>query len=242
MGRYTNILLLANLLVFLLVFSMPESMRESVFLLFSFSQGTLIEFWRIFTSLFLHVSASHFFFNMLGLYFFGRVLEEDVSGKKFLLIYFAAGIIGNIVFMLTSASPVVGASGAMFGVLGAAMLLNPARMIHLYVFPLPLGMIAITFLIFETLVVYFQPAEFADIANTAHLGGIAVGAFSAFLSDWKKSLKGIAVLIICLLLLLFLGPVFALITGIGGMILGIIETVAGFFLYNIAGLLSFLWV
>lgn len=242
MGRITWTLVGLNILVFLLVFSMPQTGQEAAFQAFSFSQETVMEIWRWITSLFLHASASHIFFNMLGLYFFGRILEDEVSPQWFLSVYFVSGLLGNLIFMLTSAAPVVGASGAMFGVMGAAMLLNPLRKVYLYVFPLPLGIVAVTFVIFESLVVYFQPQEFSQVANIAHVAGILVGSIFALFYDTRRALKGMLVLVICILLLIFLGPMFSMIATIGGFILGIIEQVVGFFLYNLAGLLSFLWV
>ena len=238
----TWLLVVLNVLVFIIVFSMPQVMQDWVFQTFSFSGGGVFEIWRWFTSLFMHISASHLFFNMLGLYFFGKIFEEEVNRQWFLSAYFASGLIGNFVFMLTSAAPVVGASGCVFGVMGAAMLLNPIKRIRLYLFPLPLGIIAILFLIFETLVVYFQPQEFSGVANIAHLGGVIAGSVFAFFYDWRRASKGLLVLFVCIVLLIVLAPIFALITGIGGLILGVIETIVGFFLYGIAGLLSFIWV
>ncbi len=235
-------LIFANVIIFILVFSMPEPMRDWVFQSFSFSGPASLEVWRWFTSLFLHASASHLFFNMLGLYFFGKILEEDAERQWFLSAYFIAGLIGSFVFMLTSAAPVVGASGCVFGVMGAAMLLNPVKRIRLYLFPLPLGLIAIIFLVFETLVVYFQPQEFSGVANIAHIGGVITGGVFAFFYDWRRATKGLLVLSVCIVLLVVLFPVFGLITGIGGLVLGVIEAIVGFFLYGIAGALSFVWM
>ncbi|MBL7160416.1 MAG: rhomboid family intramembrane serine protease [Candidatus Aenigmarchaeota archaeon] len=239
----TKGLIIANIIVFLLVFSMPEKLMENVFNAFAFSSGTAIEPWRWVTSLFLHVSASHLFFNMLGLFFFGRILEEEVPKGWFLAIYFVAGLLGNFVFMFTSASPVVGASGAMFGIMGAAMLLNPIKRVHLYVFPLPLGIVAVTFIVFETLATYYKPAEIAvdNVAHISHVAGILTGAIFAFFNSPKRSMKGILVLVLSLLLLVLLSPVFALISGIGGLILEVIDFVVGIVLYNLASLLAFLW-
>jgi len=242
----TSYLIIANVIVFLLVFSMPEELMDQVFGLFSFSGPVAWQAWRWVTNLFLHVSASHLFFNMLGLFFFGRALEEKVPRQWFLGVFFVAGFLGNLVFIFTSDLPVVGASGAMFGVMGAAMLLNPIKRVHLYVFPLPLAIIAITFTIFETFIVVFRPERLADIvqnvANISHVVGIATGALFAFFYSPKTSVKGIVVLIVALLLLIFLAPLFALIAGIGGILLQVLDFAIGTVLYSVAGLLSFLWV
>ena len=209
--------------------------------MFSFSSGTGLEIWRWITSMFLHVSASHLFFNMIGLYFFGKVLEKELDNQWFIAVYFVSGLIGTFIFMFTSAAPVVGASGAVFGVMGAAMLLNPIKRIHIYLFPLPLSIIAITFIIVETFVVFFQPDEFSNVANVAHVAGMLTGSVFAFFNDPKRAGKGVLVLIISLLLLIFLAPFFTIITGVGGFVLGIIDWVIGIVLYNVAGLLGFLW-
>ena len=235
-------LIILNILIFIVVFSLPN--MEAVFNSLSFSWGTKLEVWRWVTSLFLHVSASHLFFNMLGLFFFGKVLEKEVSREWFVSIYFIGGFLGSFAYMFTSTSPVVGASGCVFAVMGAAMLLNPIKRIHLYLFPLPLGVVAIVFVIFETMAVYFQPGtlvETSNVAHIAHLGGVMTGALFALFFNPKRSLKGILVLGVSVVLIVILAPIFALIAGIAGIILGVVDTLVGFVLYGLAKLLSILW-
>ncbi|MFH1294445.1 MAG: rhomboid family intramembrane serine protease [Candidatus Aenigmatarchaeota archaeon] len=244
MSRYpiTLGLIVVNIIVFLLVFSMPEEMMEQAFELLSVSWVTKIEPWRWLTSLFMHASASHLFFNMLGLYFFGKDLEENTNKARFLAVYFIAGLLGTFVFMLTDASPVVGASGCVFGLLGASMLLNPTKKIHFYVFPLPLGMVAVGFILVESLMAAAGATDITGVAHIAHLAGLATGAIFAFFYDPKQSAKGLVVLIISLVLLIFLGPFFSIITGLGGLVLSVLEVIVGTVLYGLAKLLSFIWV
>ncbi len=236
-------LMIINIVIFIVIFSLPNI--EAAFNLLSFSWATKFEVWRWFTSLFMHASASHLFFNMLGLFFFGKVLEKEVSRQWFLAVYFISGLIGNFVYMFTDILPVVGASGCVFGVMGAAMLLNPIKRIHLYLFPLPLGVVAIAFVIFETLAVYYKPEALqevtSNVANVAHLGGVMTGGMFAMFNNPKRSAKGVLVLGVSVVLLIILAPVFALIAGIAGLILGVVDLVVGFFLYSLAGLLSMLW-
>jgi membrane associated rhomboid family serine protease len=241
MGRLTWALILTNVIVFELVFSMPENLMKTTFGLLAFSSPYLFEIWRIFTSLFLHASASHLFFNMLGLYFFGKVLERELKPKKFLLIYFLSGIAGNLVYGFTSSIPVVGASGCVFGLMGFAMLMKPKEMINFYVFPLPLGVVAVLYAVVETLLVYF--GEFASgVAHIAHVAGLIVGVLFAFRSDPKKAGKGLLWLILFLAILILLGPILGLIIGIGNLILGAFDFVVGIVLYGLAYLLGLvLW-
>ncbi len=241
MGRLTWALIILNVIVFELVFSMPEALLKGTFDLFAFSSPHLLEVWRLFTSLFLHASASHLFFNMLGLYFFGRVLEGEVNPKKFILIYFLSGIAGNLVYGFTSANLVVGASGCVFGLMGFAMLMKPKKMINFYVFPLPLGVVAVLYAVVETLLVYFGEAV-SGIAHIAHIAGLIIGVLFAFRMDKKRAGKGLLWLILFLVILILLGPILGLIIGVGNLILGAFDFVVGFFLYGLANLIGLvLW-
>jgi rhomboid protease GluP len=79
------------------------------------------QLWRFFTPMFLHSSTNimHIGFNMYALYIFGRVLEQYYGNWRFLGLYFVAGFAGNVMSFLFSASPSLGASTAVFGLLGA---------------------------------------------------------------------------------------------------------------------------
>lgn len=234
-------LIIANVLIFIVVFSLPNI--EAVFEALSISFGTKFEAWRWITSMFMHASASHLFFNMLGLYFFGKALEEEVKKEWFIAIYFISGLIGSFVFMITDPSMVVGASAAVFGLMGAAMLLNPVKKVYLYVFPLPLSLVAVTYVLFATMAVYFRPEGMPvdNVAHIAHLGGAITGAIFAFFYEPKRSAKGVGVLLLSLGLLIILAPIFALLGSFSAIILGVIDSVVGLVLYSISGLLSTLW-
>ena len=201
--KLTWSLILVNVAVFLLVFSFPQETIDWILGAFSFSYATALEPWRWVTSLFLHASASHLFFNMIGLFFFGKILEKELKEKRewFLAIYFVSGLLGNFVYMFSSPNPVVGASGAVFGIMGAVMLLNPVKRIHMYLFPLPLGVIAIMFAMVETMVVYFDPGMAqGNVAHVAHVAGLATGAIFAYFYQPKRAVKGTLVLLVCILL------------------------------------------
>ncbi len=190
--------------------------------------------------MFLHASATHLFFNMIGLYFFGRILEREAKPQWFLSIYFASGFLGSLAFILTSIVPVVGASAAIFGLMGAVMLLKPLEKVYVFLFPLPLGIVAALYIITESFVAYYQPG-FGNVAHIAHLGGIATGALFAFIKNPKKAAKGLLMLGLLVAIVIMLYPVFGLLAGLGQYMLGIIDNVVGFFLYGAASLLGFLW-
>jgi membrane associated rhomboid family serine protease len=77
--------------------------------------------WMLFTSMFLHANPAHLFGNILFLLIFGTSLEEQVSRKSWLATYFSSGLVGNVVFLFLGGDAIgVGASGAIWGLLGAA--------------------------------------------------------------------------------------------------------------------------
>ena len=88
--------------------------------------------WTLITYIFLHIGLWHLFFNMLVLYFFGTALESRVGNKQLLAIFFTAGILSAIGYTFLSGpifniapGPMVGASGAIYGVFAALTMLEP---------------------------------------------------------------------------------------------------------------------
>ena len=78
-------------------------------------------FWMLLTSMFLHSNPLHLFGNVIFLLIFGTSLEEQVSTKSWLATYFSSGLVGNIMFLFLGGNAIgVGASGAVWGLLGAA--------------------------------------------------------------------------------------------------------------------------
>jgi membrane associated rhomboid family serine protease len=94
------------------------------------SQGHLIgvaqgQYWRLITAAFLHYGPFHLLLNMLALYWFGTLLEQRIGSGKFLLLYLVSGLAGSAGALIASPlTPTVGASGAIFGVLGAGLVLE----------------------------------------------------------------------------------------------------------------------
>src|SRR3989338_8864705 len=83
--------------------------------------------WTFVTSIFLHAGLTHLFFNMWALFVFGPLLERRIGEKKFYALFFLSGIVGNLAFVLFYPANVLGlgASGAIFGVIGALAVLMP---------------------------------------------------------------------------------------------------------------------
>ena len=139
--------------------------------------------WQLATYMFLHSGVFHILFNMLALWMFGAELERRWGTRYFLKFYFVTGIGAGILTVLISMLPfgfasqlyrsnIIGASGAVYGLLLAYALNFPDRPIYMYmVFPIPAKYFV---LIMGLLAFYSSVAEQSGIANATHLGGLLV--------------------------------------------------------------------
>jgi len=187
-------LIIANLGIFLL----QNIFGREVELLFGLVPAMLIHtfaIWQLVTYMFLHGGVLHILINMFVLWMFGAELERYWGSKQFLKYYFICGIGAGLVQVLVTASfmpmhmtvPVVGASGAIYGLLIAFALLFPNREIFLLLFfILPVRMKAkYLVMIFAGLALFsgFFGSD-AGVAHFAHLGGMLVG-FLYLKVDWR---------------------------------------------------------
>lgn len=136
--------------------------------------------WQLVTYLFVHGGFWHLFLNMLGLYFLGPETERAMGSTRFLILYLVSGVLGGVGWLFFSNDPrvpCVGASGALFGVIGAFAALFPDRPVTVLVFyVLPVTMkawaLAVTLGVME--LVFLLTSFGGNIAYAAHLaGGIA---------------------------------------------------------------------
>jgi membrane associated rhomboid family serine protease len=131
--------------------------------------------WAIVTSIFIHSGFWHFFGNMITLYFFGTFLARLVGQKKFLMVYFGGGILGSILYILLGAplSIVVGASGAIYGIAGALVVMMPNLKVFVYfLLPMRLWVVVLLFFVLWS----FIPG----VAWQAHLGGLVAGLIAGY--------------------------------------------------------------
>ena len=133
--------------------------------------------WTIITNMFVHSGFFHLFANMLTLYFFGTFFIRLVGEKRFLLVYFAGGILGNILFILLGPQfiPAVGASGAVFALGGALAVMTPR--LKVFVFPIPVPIPLWAAVIGGFFILSFLPF----VAWQAHLGGLIFGLVAGYI-------------------------------------------------------------
>ncbi|WP_140628897.1 rhomboid family intramembrane serine protease [Methylibium rhizosphaerae] len=173
----TQALLLINTGVFCLQFLFGFWM-DRLFALWPLGTGFLP--WQVVSYAFLHGDFGHLFFNMLGLWMFGSELEQVWGRKRFIQFYTASLLAGAVVQLLVapllgSQAPVVGASGALFGLLLGYALLFPNRTIMLLIPPIPMK--ARTFaIVFGVLALVLGVSNtMRGVAHFAHLGGMLGG-------------------------------------------------------------------
>jgi len=142
-------------------------------------QNSIWQIWRFFTYMFAHGNFKHIFFNMWGLFIFGQLVESLIGKKNFILLYVFSGLVAGVSWVCCNNSPVLGASGSVFGILVAAAMCFPNRKILLLFPPIPMKLktFAVVYSLFELMLHFNSLAKNASrIAHLAHLGG-ALGGF-----------------------------------------------------------------
>jgi membrane associated rhomboid family serine protease len=136
--------------------------------------AVLVRPWTIVTYMFLHSGILHILFNMLALYWFGPRVEQRLGSRQFLLLYFASGIGGGLLSFVTPHVPILGASGAIMGVMMAYAIYWPHERFLIYgVIPIEAWLLVLLYVGMD--VVGAGGFGGAGIAHYAHLGGAAVG-------------------------------------------------------------------
>jgi membrane associated rhomboid family serine protease len=135
--------------------------------------------YQLFTYMFAHGGFGHIFFNMLTLAFMGPALEMVWGFKRFLSFYLITGIGAAVIYVLIefflnpmSAGVMVGASGAIYGMLTAFGMLYPEMEIQLLIPPIP---IKAKYLVIVTGVLTYVMDRSGQVAHFAHLGGAVIG-------------------------------------------------------------------
>lgn len=161
-----------NVILFILcVFNGDLLYEEGSFSLWYVRQGG--EWWRFITSMFLHADAEHLISNMLMLYLAGELVERCIGRRRFVILYFFAGICGSLLYggyeFLTGVYlESIGASGAVFGVIGA-LLVIVIRHKGRYA-DITLGRMG-----FMIVYMLYMGLRTSNVNNAAHIGGLIGG-------------------------------------------------------------------
>lgn len=204
--RITFLLIVINFAIFFYTFQDLETYLKS----YGFQPKSFLEgsYYTIISSIFLHLDLKHLIYNMVALFYIGWVLERSVETKKFLLVYFGSGILGNLslffpIFGYTIETIGIGASAAISGLIGLGSFIIPFQPLFLRAFLIPLPFIfAGALYLIITLVQLFVPSQ---IAYSAHLFGLIFGAILGFIWS-KRRILYLILFISIVIFLLFLYP------------------------------------
>tara|TARA_B100001029_G_C15062039_1_gene459369 strand:+ start:4212 stop:5039 length:828 start_codon:yes stop_codon:yes gene_type:complete len=173
-----KILLIINFLVFLC--TELSGNKHLIFSSFGIIPSMVISqfsIWQLFTYLFIHGGFLHIIFNMFVLWMFGKELEKKWGQKIFLKFYFLCGIGSGLITVIigpTSNIPIVGASGAIYGLLVAYGFIYPNQLIYLYgLFPLK-----VKHMVFGLGIISFfaiMSSNSTNISHITHLSGMFIG-------------------------------------------------------------------
>ncbi len=153
---------------------------------FNLEQGVYgLQLWRVVTYQFLHHGFMHVLFNMIGLYFFGPMLEKWWGSRRFLAFYLLCGVSGAALMTLLSFVPgllmvgpettLVGASGSVFGILAGAAVLFPHMRVMLLFPPIPMSMRMMALLFMGLAFLSVMAGTPNAGGEAAHLGGALLG-------------------------------------------------------------------
>lgn len=203
----TYLFIITNVLSFLAMYLFGNGSQDIATLLkFGANYRPFVldgEVWRLFTCAFLHIGVLHLIVNMYALYVIGPQLENFFGKWKYLCIYFISAISGSLLSITFSTRVSAGASGAIFGLLGALLYFGYHYRVYLgnimksQIIPIILLNLGIGFIV-------------SGIDNAAHIGGLVAGIFTAmavgvkYKSNWFDCVNGIIVTIIYLGFLMFM--------------------------------------
>lgn len=170
----TIIIIAANVLISMKGFKDFEFFEKYKFNIAGIRKGEQV---RMITSGFLHADFNHLLFNMLTLYFFAGVVISYVGVSKFVIIYLGSLVLGSLVSYYFHKDEyhysAVGASGAVMGILYAAILFIPDQNLYLFfAIPIPAWIFGVAYLLYS---IYGMKTKLGNIGHDAHIGGAIAG-------------------------------------------------------------------
>ncbi len=178
MQNKNSTLYIAGICTILFILQLIFPIITNMFVLKSFY--VIKEPWTLITSMFLHGSIVHILQNMFALILFGIILESIIGTKKFLINYLIAGILAGLssIFFYNS---VLGASGAIMGIIGCLAVIKPKMQMWIMGIPMPMYIAGIIYLVLDLFGILMP----SNIANISHIGGLLSGVIFGFLIRQK---------------------------------------------------------
>jgi len=196
----TYLLLLSMALIMAVLSAASVPFATLIFRSFSLVPNTVLrgrDLYTLVTYMFLHSNWMHFALNAVALLAAGVAVERDIGSDRFVVLFFLSGITAGLVHSLaypSSPTLVVGASGAIFGVIAVLFLLMPFKITFALLVPLPAVLLGILPALTETYsaILGLDPT----VAHFAHLGGFVFGVLYAFIIDAKRAVRGLVIAVL----------------------------------------------
>jgi membrane associated rhomboid family serine protease len=156
----------------------------------------------LFTYMFLHGNLAHLVSNVFVLHSVGREVERDVGSLRFTLVYLASGVSAGLIHMAVNPAsnvPVIGASGAIFGLIAVMLLLMPFKVTTALILPLPGVVMGLLLVLVEVAAVMVSVES--GVAHDMHLYGFFVGCVGAFALDQDRAFRGLVIALLILVAL-----------------------------------------
>ncbi len=170
---YSLWLALICILVFILQTIIPRFTE-----IFILNSGAFEQPYRFLTAIFLHSSITHLFYNLFALIFFGLILEKFIGSFRFLLIFLISGILANLLAVNFYPAS-LGASGAIFGVIGALTVIKPLMIVWAFSLPMPLFFASFLWVLGDLLGFFYAQD---NIGHLTHIAGLVFGIIFSLMS------------------------------------------------------------
>ncbi len=197
----TNLLITLCILVYIIQIFNPKLLYLGANIRDFVKMG---EYYRIITCAFIHAGIIHLFCNMYSLYIIGSQLETFIGKKRFIFVYFISTISGSLLSLIFTSGASVGASGAIFGLLGSLLYFG-------YHYRIYLGSVLRNQIVPIIILNLLLGFVISGVDNAAHIGGL-IGGYLATVSvgiknksNKQEKINGIIVLIIYIIFLIYMG-------------------------------------
>ena len=197
----TNILITLCILVYIIQIFNPKLLYLGANISDFVKMG---EYYRIITCTFIHAGVIHLLCNMYSLYIIGSQLETFIGKKRFIFVYFISAISGSLLSLIFTSGASVGASGAIFGLLGSLLYFG-------YHYRIYLGSVLRNQIVPIIILNLLLGFVISGVDNAAHIGGL-IGGYLATVSvgiknksNKQEKINGIIVLIIYIIFLIYMG-------------------------------------
>ncbi|MDO8508542.1 MAG: rhomboid family intramembrane serine protease [Nanoarchaeota archaeon] len=174
--------------IFLVQLLIPKSTEYLIL-----NEFAWVQIWRFITAIFVHGNLLHLLYNLFALALFGSILEKLIGRKSFILVFLVSGVLSNLVSVNFYESS-LGASGAIFGVIGALIIIRPLLFVWAFGIPMPIFIAGTLWALGDILGAYgFLVGNPMDnTGNIAHLSGMLFGfIFGMIYKPRKKKGKSI---------------------------------------------------